>query len=94
MAITYKGNKLNGTIMRNGAHAGGNRHFVLSGQMLCPSGLNFYANDLSITSYSIVRDGKMIFTLKNAEKALQYISCKKCYKKLNDIIENTKKVGA
>lgn len=88
MAITYKGQKLTGTICRQSAYAGGNQHFVLNGAMLCPSGLNFHANDLIVRSYLTTNaKGKNCFLLVNAKKALQYVSCKKCHKKLNELIQ-------
>jgi len=83
MALTYKGQLLTGTISRQGMYAGGAQHFVLFGKMLCPSGLNYHANDLRIHTYKA--------TVQGAERALPYVSCKKCSKRLAEIIEEHKK---
>lgn len=97
MALTYKGQILNGTIRRQGMYAGGAQHFVLNGKFLCPSGMNFYANDFVITSYAIKdAQGNMKLTVTNAKKAFLYVSCKKCSKKLAELITaaETKKAEA
>lgn len=79
MALKYRGEILNGIINRTGAHASGNSHFVLQGKMLCPSGLNFAARDLNIRAFKP--------TVKNCRWALERLSCKKCNKKLAELIE-------
>lgn len=78
MVILYKGERFNGIFFRQGAYSGGNSHFVLNGKMLCPSGLNFHANDL------IIRKHKP--TVTNCKNLVPHISCKKCAKKLTELI--------
>jgi hypothetical protein len=88
--FTYKGEILTGTICRQNAYAGGAQHFILKGEFLCPSSMNLHNNDLIINVYSA--------KVKSCESALPYVSCKKCNKKLSELIETTKakaeKVGA
>ena len=85
--FTYKGKVLTGTISRQSNYAGGARHFILKGEFLCPSSMNLHNGDLDINVYST--------KLKSCESALPYVSCTKCNKKLNELIEITKaKAGA